>query len=96
MPRKKPEKREYPLPDNPDTRPGPDSATQSGDMQGLSDRAGATSESVKELAAAGQYFEAAVVEGVENAPNADQGEIKPREVPQDDVPPEYIERADKP
>jgi hypothetical protein len=96
MPRKKSEKREYPIPPIPDTRIGPDNPIQSGDVQGLSDTPVATSESVKELAAAGQYFEAAVVEGIENAPDADATEIKTKEAPEDDVPLEYLERADKP
>lgn len=65
-------------------------ATQSGDTQGLSGYAGADSESVKELAEEGQYLEAEAVEGVEDAPDADAGPIKTREVPEDDVPEEYL------
>jgi len=64
-------------------------ATQSGDTQGLSDRAGADSESVKELMEEGQYLEAEAVEGVEDAPDADAGPIRTKEVPEDDVPGEY-------
>lgn len=37
----------------------------------------------------GQYMEAEAVSGVENAPDADQGEVRTREVPEDDVPEEY-------
>lgn len=66
-------------------------STQSGDTQGLSNRPGADSESVKELEEEGQYFEAEVVEGVEDAPVADAGPIKTREVPEDDVPEEYLD-----
>jgi hypothetical protein len=33
-----------------------------------------------------------VVEGVENAPDADQGEVRTREVAEDDVPEEYREK----
>jgi hypothetical protein len=47
---------------------GPDSAGQSGDTQGLSNVAEASSESVAELVEEGQFFEAEVVEGVENQP----------------------------
>ena len=65
--------------------PGSGSAGQSGDIQGLSDVETADSESVRELVEDGQDYEAGIVEGVENAPDADQGEIKTREVPQDDV-----------
>ena len=62
---------------------------QSGDTQGLSGLAEADSESVEELAEEGQYFEAAVVSGIENAPDADAGEVTTHEVPEDDVPLEY-------
>jgi hypothetical protein len=68
---------------------GSDESTQSGDTQGLSPVADAGFESVKELAEEGQYLEAEVVEAVENAPNADAGPVKTKEVPEDDVPPEY-------
>src|SRR3984893_2979100 len=60
-----------------------------GDYSGLSVVAGADSESPRELLEEGQTFEAGIVEGVEDAPDADQGEIRTREVPEDDVPPEY-------
>jgi hypothetical protein len=68
---------------------GPDSAGQSGDDQGLSDVADADSQSVEELAEEGQAFEAEVIEGVENAPDADVAEVHTKQVPEDDVPPEY-------
>jgi hypothetical protein len=66
-----------------------DTADQSGDVQGLSEDESADSESVAELAEEGQDYEAEVVSGVENALDPDQGEVKTREVPEDDVPPEY-------
>jgi len=72
-----------------DQAPGSDESTQSGDTQGLSDVADAGFESVKELVEEGQYLEAEVVEGVENAPDADAGPVKTKEVPEDDVPAEY-------
>jgi len=75
-----------------DEVPGPVTAGQAGDTQDLPDRPEADSESVAELVAEGQYFEAAVVSGVENAPDADVAEVTTREVPADDVPPEYLER----
>ena len=65
---------------------------QSGDLQGLSDVAEADGESVRELVEEGQFFEADVVSGVENAPPADDGPIKIRRRSEDDVPPEYRER----
>ena len=60
-----------------------------GDYTGLSVVEGADSESPRELLEEGQTFEAGVVSGVQDAPNADQGEIRTREVPEDDVPREY-------
>jgi len=65
---------------------------QSGDTQGLSNAEQANSESVEELAADGQAFEAAAVSGVEDADDPDVHEVKTREVPQDDVPREYDEQ----
>lgn len=63
--------------------------TQSGDTQGLSGVADASFESVKELIEEGQNLEGEVVDAVENAPGADAGPVRTREVPEDDVPPEY-------
>ena len=68
---------------------GSETGGQSGDIQGLSNIAGADSESVQELAEEGQAYEAEVVRGVENVPDADEAEVTTTEVPQDDVPPEY-------
>lgn len=62
---------------------------QSGDIQGLSSIEDVDSESVSELVEEGQAFEAGIVDGVENAPDADEGDIKTEEVPEDDVHPEY-------
>jgi len=71
---------------------GPDSAGQSGDTQGLSDVAEADSESVEELVEEGQSFEAEVTEGVEDAPDPDVAEVHTKQVPEDDVPSEYLEK----
>ena len=68
---------------------GPNSAGQSGDLQGISDVADADSESVKELVEQGNAFEADAVDGVENAQDPDVSEVTTREVPEDDVPEEY-------
>jgi hypothetical protein len=65
---------------------------QAGDLQGLTDVAGADSQSVRELAAEGQFFEAAVVSGIEDAPPADVAEVTTKQVPEDDVPREYVDR----
>ncbi len=62
---------------------------QAGDTQGLSGTVTGGSESVKELLEEGQSYEAEVLEGVENARNADESEVETREVPEDDVPEEY-------
>jgi hypothetical protein len=71
---------------------GPGSAGQSGDNQGLSDVASGDSESVAELVEEGQYFEAEAVAGVEDAPDPDVAEVHTRQVPEDDVPSEYLDR----
>jgi hypothetical protein len=65
---------------------------QSGDLQGLSNVEGADSESVDELLEEGNAFEADVVKGVEDAGDADEGEVRTHEVPQDDVPGEYLDK----
>jgi N utilization substance protein A len=70
---------------------GPDSAGQSGDIQQISGTPGADSESVEELVEEGNAFEADAVEGVENAKDADVSEVTTREVPEDDVPEEYLD-----
>jgi len=69
---------------------GAESGGQSGDTQGLSRQSYDDSESVEELMEEGQYMEAEAVSGVENAPDADQGEVRTRQVPEDDVPEEYL------
>ena len=66
------------------------SGGQSGDLQGLSNRAGADSESVDELLEEGNAFEADIVKGVEDA--GDEGEVHTHEVPEDDVPGEYLDK----
>lgn len=68
---------------------GPESGGQSGDTEGLTRAEVADSESVEELVEEGQAFEAGIVDAVENAPDADESEIRTREVPEDDVPEEY-------
>jgi hypothetical protein len=65
---------------------------QSGDLQGLSDVQGADSESVDELLEEGNAFEADVVTGVEDAGAADEREVHTHEVPEDDVPEEYLDK----
>ncbi len=64
---------------------------QSGDLQGLSNIEGADSESVSELIEEGNAFEADAVSGVEHAGDTDQREVRTHEVPQDDVPGEYLD-----
>ena len=71
---------------------GARSGGQSGDLQGLSNREGADSESVDELLEEGNAFEAEVVKGVEDAPDADEGEVRTHEVPEDDVPEEDLDK----
>jgi len=63
-----------------------------GDFGGASVVEGADSESADELLEEGQAFEAGIVSGVEDAPDADQGEVRTHEVSQDDVPEEYDDK----
>ncbi len=71
---------------------GARSGGQSGDLQGLSNLGGADSESVDELLEEGNAFEAEIVKGVEDVPDADEGEVRTHEVPEDDVPGEYLDK----
>lgn len=72
---------------------GDESGGQAGDLQGLSREEDSGSESVEELVEEGQAFEADVVNGVENAPDADEGPIRTHDRLEDDIPPE--ERSDE-
>jgi len=73
---------------------GPDSGGQSGDDEGLDDEPEAGDESVKELVDEGQYFEAEVVEGVEDAPDADVAEVTTHERPESEN--ENVPEEEKP
>jgi N utilization substance protein A len=64
-----------------DSATGPDSGGQSGDVTGLEEEPGAASDSVEELVETGQYYEAEVVEGIEDAPLADEAEVTTHERP---------------
>lgn len=65
---------------------------QSGDLEGLSDVESADSESVDELLEEGNAFEAGVVSGVEDSREREGQEVRTREVPEDDVPQEYLDQ----
>ena len=69
---------------------GSGSAGQSGDLQGLSVRERDDSESVEELVEEGQAWEASAISGVEDA-DGDPKEVRTHEVPEDDVPEEYLD-----
>ncbi len=60
-------------------------------MQGLPRREDVDSESVDELLEEGNAFEAGVVAGVEEADDLDEKEVHTHEVPEDDVPSEYLD-----
>lgn len=70
---------------------GADSAGQSGAIQQISDTPIADSESVEELADEGNAFEADAVYGVENARDPDVAGVSTHEIPEDDVPGEYLD-----
>jgi len=86
--RERPSRPEYVETDDEQPGLGYGSAGQSGDIQGLSTREIDDSESVDELVEEGQGWEAAAVMGVEegDSPN----EVHTHEVPEDDVPEEYL------
>lgn len=69
-----------------------ESAGQAGDLQGLSRRESADSESVDELLEEGNAFEADAVLGVEDAGNGEGQEVHTHEVSEDDVPEEYLDK----
>ena len=60
----------------------PSADVESGDDEGLDSDAEASAESVQELVDEGQYFEAEVVDGVENVPPADEAEVTTHERPE--------------
>ena len=66
-----------------------------GDLQDISILENVDSESAEELLEEGQAFEAGIISGVEDAPDADKSEVTTNEVPQDDVPGEY-DNKDRP
>ena len=68
------------------------SSRQGGDLQGLSRAEQADSESVDELVEEGNLFEAGAVAGVEKADDEDEREVRTKELPEDDVPEEYLEK----
>jgi len=71
---------------------GSKSGGQSGALQGLSAIESADSESVDELLEEGNAFEAEVVKGVEDAPDADEGEVRTHQRPQEeDLPEDFRE-----
>jgi hypothetical protein len=72
-------------------RPDLRSGGQSGDLQGLSNVESADSESVDELLEEGNAFEADVLTGVERAGDRGEREVHTQEVPEDDVPGEYLD-----
>ena len=73
---------------------GSDSGGQSGDAQGLSDIEEANEESVEELADTDQAFEADVVQGVEDAGDHPEKEVRSHQDKNhrrdDDIPPENV------
>ena len=68
------------------------SPRQSGGLEGFSRSEQADSESVEELVEEGNVFEAGAVAGVEEADDQDTREVHTHEVPEDDVPDEYLDK----
>jgi hypothetical protein len=63
---------------------GPNSAGQSGDTQGLPEGG------AEELLEEGQTLEAEILMGVEDSPDADEGSVRTKQIPDDDIPVEYL------
>jgi N utilization substance protein A len=61
---------------------GPGSAGQSGDVEGLLEEGEDSSDSVEDLVESGQYYEAEVIDGIENTPDADVAEVTTHERPE--------------
>ena len=72
--------------------PASTSSSRQLDFQGLSRAEDADSESVDELVEEGNAFEAGAVAGVEEADKSEEEEVHTHEVPEDDVPEEYLDR----
>ena len=70
---------------------GPGSAGQGGATQQISDTSISDSESVEELLEEGNAFEANVIYGVESARDHRTSEVIAHEIPEDDVPGEYLD-----
>jgi hypothetical protein len=68
------------------------SARRLTDFEGLPQTEDADSESVDELVEEGNIFEAGAVQGVEEADDAGEREVHTHEVPEDDVPEEYLDK----
>jgi hypothetical protein len=64
----------------------------SGDLQGLPDIEHLDSENLHELLEEGNAFEANVLAGVQDAEDNEGKEIHTHEVPEDDVPGEYVDQ----
>ena len=92
LPKKKPVQRQGLNESFPRSSTRARSGAQSGDLQGLSGRESADSESVDELVEEGNAFEADAVAGVQAADDADEQEVRTHEVPEDDVPEEYLDK----
>ena len=70
---------------------GPSSAGQGGATQQISDTAYSDFESVEELVEEGNAFEANFLYGVESASDHRTSEVITHEIPEDDVPGEYLD-----
>jgi hypothetical protein len=65
---------------------------QSEDFEGVSRTEQADAQSVDELVEEGNVFEAEAVTGIQEADEADEREVHTHELPEDDVPEEYLDK----
>ena len=81
-----------PVKKRPPADTGAESAGQSGDLQGLPGSEDVENESVRELVEEGQFYEASVVDAVENAPVNNGRPLRVHRRPEDDLPGEYTDQ----
>ena len=67
-------------------------ALQSGEPRKLYDGPTANAESMEELLEEGNVLEGVAIQGAEDALNTDQGEVQTHEVPEQEVPEEYLDK----
>ena len=74
-------------------KPAPSRPANRATCRGLPGTEDVENESVAELIEEGQFSAPSVADAVANAPSAEEGPVRVRRRPEDDLPPEYAGRA---